>query len=102
MATADGADERNLTNHAAFDGWPAWSPDGRWIVFASDRGGNQQIHVMTPDGENVRLVAATPDRGTAPQWSRDGADIFFPVCSRGPDGGGCEIYRAPAPVDDGS
>src|SRR5262249_32060415 len=28
VANADGSEPRNLTNDPAFDGWPAWSPDG--------------------------------------------------------------------------
>ena len=28
VALADGSDEHNLSNNAAFDGWPAWSPTG--------------------------------------------------------------------------
>ena len=28
VADADGSNPRNITNNPAFDGWPAWSPDG--------------------------------------------------------------------------
>ncbi len=37
---ADGSGQTNLTNHAADDFWPAWSPDGSQIVFYSLRDGN--------------------------------------------------------------
>ena len=37
IANNDGADIRNLTNGPAFDAWPAWSPDGTKIAFASSR-----------------------------------------------------------------
>ena len=33
----DGTEQRNLTNQAAFDYNPIWSPDGRTIVFESER-----------------------------------------------------------------
>ena len=34
---ADGSNPVNLTDHAAFDGFPAWSPDGMKIAFQSSR-----------------------------------------------------------------
>lgn len=33
----DGSSWENLTNHGSFDFWPAWSPDGRYLLFVSDR-----------------------------------------------------------------
>lgn len=33
----DGAGRTNITNHGAYDLWPQWSPDGRFISFVSDR-----------------------------------------------------------------
>ena len=45
----DGGNQRNLTNNPGDDRYPSWSPDGKGIVFSSDRndmGGNRQIYVM--------------------------------------------------------
>ena len=39
-----------LTNSAAIDTSPSYSPDGQRIVFNSDRGGSQQLYVMDADG----------------------------------------------------
>jgi TolB protein len=97
IANADGSDAKNLTNHPAFDGWPSWSPDGSLIAFASNRRSSYQIFVMKPDGTGVTLVANTEGRATAPVWSRDGASIYFPVCTNVDFGRGCEIFVAPAP-----
>ncbi len=33
----DGSRPRNLTNSGAYDLWPSWSPDGRYLLFVSDR-----------------------------------------------------------------
>ena len=34
----DGSGQTNLTNNPADDEWPAWSPDGTRLTFASNRG----------------------------------------------------------------
>ena len=97
IANVDGSGIRNLTNHPAFDGWPAWSPDGKRIAFASNRNSSYQIFVMDADGSNVRLVANTEGRATAPQWSRDGRSIYFTNSWRTGLKGAAEILKAPAP-----
>jgi serine/threonine-protein kinase len=53
------------------------SPDGRWLAFDSNRGGEQRIYRMRlPDGEPQQL---TTDSGSVffPQWSPDGGEIVM-------------------------
>jgi Tol biopolymer transport system component len=38
----DGKGLEQITHHAEFDGFPMFSPDGRFLVFASNRYGKQQ------------------------------------------------------------
>ena len=42
VQNVDGSDLRQLTNDAAADSWPVWSPDGRWLVYTSLRDGQQE------------------------------------------------------------
>ena len=46
---SDGGDPVQLTHNSVFDGAPAFSPDGRNILFTGFRGGTRRI-VMDADG----------------------------------------------------
>ena len=92
IANSDGSKAVNITNSPAFDGWPAWSPTGSKIAFASNRAGNHEIYMMNPDGTGVRKVANTEGRATAPKWSIDGATIYFPNCRKVDFAYDCQIY----------
>ena len=59
------------------DMWPAWSPDGRRIVFTSTRDGDPEVYVMNADGSEPRRLTTTPGRDAHPSWSPDGATIAF-------------------------
>ena len=52
---------------------------------------------MNADGSDVKLVANTEGRATAPKWSPDGKSIYFSNCWRTGRSGACEIFVAPAP-----
>jgi len=74
-----GGNELNLSNNAAFDGWPMWSPDGRRIAFASNRTGpanTGQIWLMNPDGSGLEQVSRGPWAHAQPAWSGDGKLVY--------------------------
>jgi Tol biopolymer transport system component/DNA-binding winged helix-turn-helix (wHTH) protein len=77
-ADADGNQPQRLTTHPGVDDYPAWSPDGTHIAFASDRGGDGlQIHIMRADGSGLRRVTALRDSCIEPRWSPDGRRLAF-------------------------
>jgi Tol biopolymer transport system component/imidazolonepropionase-like amidohydrolase len=68
-----GGEARRITSGTAYDVQPRFSPDGKWIAFASDRGGMENLWVADREGKNPRPV--TTDKANAinsPAWSPDG------------------------------
>ncbi len=57
-----------LTENSNINEWPRWSPDGRHIVFASNRTGNFDIYTMDADGSNVRRLTHGGN-SFSPAWS---------------------------------
>jgi Tol biopolymer transport system component len=71
-------------NTPAIEGTAAFSPDGKWIVYASDESGRYEIYAQafapsTPaSGGKVPL---STNGGVTPQWRRDGRELYY----RSPD-----------------
>ncbi|CAN5884394.1 hypothetical protein BH18ACI4_BH18ACI4_07090 [soil metagenome] len=84
LVNLDGSGLTKLTSNSGLNGSPSWSPDGRQIVFSSNRGGMHKIYIMNADGSDQHAIA---ERGTQPSWSPDGSKILF-VGGRG-DATGC-------------
>jgi hypothetical protein len=73
---ADSGERRRLTTGGG-DGQPAWSPDGKRIVFISKDDGNFELYVINRDGSGkVRLTDEVHSDGL-PVWSPDGGWIAF-------------------------
>jgi Tol biopolymer transport system component len=86
----EGDNRRQLTDNAASDFAPTWSPDGKKIAFVSNRDGNNEIYVMDadvcdaaappapdcPDAEVTRLTNH-PAADQFPVFSPDGTKIAF-------------------------
>jgi TolB protein len=73
----DGSGVIRLTDDPANDMFPAWSPDGQQIAFASGRDGNWEIYVMDADGGGVQNLTNNPAEDFSPSWSPDGTRIAF-------------------------
>jgi len=76
MRAGDGEAQR-LTNGGARDWFPAWSPDGRYLAFASDRDGNENVYLYDTGDQSTVQVTDHPADDTRPVWSLDGARLVF-------------------------
>ena len=74
---ADGSDLQRLTNTPGYDAEGTLSPDGRTIVFTSQRDGDLDIYTMNTDGSNVRRLTTEPGYDGGPFFSHDGTKIVY-------------------------
>ena len=49
-----GGSAKRITSGSGFDGQPRFSPDGKSIVFVSDRTGSENLYLVDPEGQRVR------------------------------------------------
>ena len=54
----------------------ALSPDGRWLAYASDQTGQQEIW-LRPFVEPGAPSRVSPNGGLEPVWSRDGRELYY-------------------------
>jgi Tol biopolymer transport system component len=67
---------RPLVQTRFADGYPAVSPDGRWLAYSSDESGRNEVYVQPYPGPGPRQLVSI-DGGTGPAWSRDGHELFY-------------------------
>ncbi len=94
LALPDFANAESVTQTDQ-DTAPALSPDGRQVVFMSQREGNWDIYLINVDGSNLRQLTDNPGQDGLPAWSPDGRAIAYvsnqdngwSVMVMAPDGG---------------
>lgn len=84
IADADGHNRHRLTSGVKSSRSPAWSPDGRWIAFLSDRPGQladspadkTQLYVMAADGGEAQQVAKFDAGAGGFEWAPDSTTLI--------------------------
>jgi eukaryotic-like serine/threonine-protein kinase len=56
--------------------FPRFSPDGKWIAYASDETGQFEVYVQSFPGLDVKRQISN-NGGTQPRWRRDGKELFY-------------------------
>lgn len=79
---ADGT-EKTITAGGGGEGSPAFSPDGKLLLFISPTKAGRQIHIYDLETEAVRQVTSMKTPVTEPIWSPDSSRILFASPSAG-------------------
>lgn len=74
-----------LSGSESEDCWPALSPDGRKVAFASKRDGNYNVWIFDRETGELKMVSSHSEATIPRQWSSDGKLI---VCVAGRDNAG--------------
>ena len=77
---ADKGDVRNLTNSSgSAERDPAWSPDGKFVSYFSDKSGEYRLYIEAQDGLTPprEIVLQNPTHYYTASWSPDSKKILF-------------------------
>ena len=72
-----------IAQFKGINGAPAWSPDGRYIVFTSDRAGQPQIYRMTADGRQTQRLTFEGDYNARASYAPDGRSLALVSSAQG-------------------
>ena len=77
MADLDSGRTRQLTDDAAAEATPVWSPDSRSIVFQTFRSGGAELYIVNADGSGLRKLTAAAGEQSSPAFSPDGSKLAY-------------------------
>ncbi|MEX0893827.1 MAG: PDZ domain-containing protein [Gemmatimonadota bacterium] len=72
-----GGDARRITSFQGQETQPHFSPDGRWLAFSAQYGGNTDVYVVPAEGGEPRRLTWHPAGDVVQGWSPDGARVLF-------------------------
>ncbi len=77
LIPSSGGEIRQLTNSPRHDRHPRWSPDGKSILFESNRGGSFQLYVQSTDAAEAKQLTNISTEANSGVWFPDGKNIAF-------------------------
>ena len=77
VVDSQGGEARQLTMNPSYDYSPVWSPDGKWIAFASDRYGNFDIFRISVKGGECKRITTHSAKETPWSFTPDGKNIVY-------------------------
>jgi tricorn protease len=79
LAQTKGGSARQLTHHPAADGYPSFSPNGKYLAFSSSRSGSRQVHLMPYVGGQPKQLTAHTEGFTVEGWHPDGKRVLTSI-----------------------
>ena len=76
-ASETGADPDRITDHRGHDMSPKFSPDGKWIAFASNRYGNNDVFIVPSVGGTAKRLTFHPGGDDVVGWTRDSTKVLI-------------------------
>lgn len=76
-------DQRQLTADSIHDAHPAYSPDGQWIAFISERSGSVQVWLLPRAGGEARQLTHAEDAYANPlSWLPDSRGVVYTAAGK--------------------
>ncbi len=72
-----GGSSRRLTSSQGQTSNPHFSPDGKWVAFSGEYGGNTDVYVVAAEGGEPKRLTWHPSPDVVEGWSPDGKSILF-------------------------
>ena len=85
IAKTDGSMRRQLTRGEKSSTNPAWSPDGKWIYFGSDRFGKNNLFRIPVDGGEAEQLTKTKGGVGVFALSKNGGTVAYTSAEPDPD-----------------
>jgi eukaryotic-like serine/threonine-protein kinase len=76
MPLRGGGEPRPWLQTQANEAWAEFSPDGRWMAYASDVSGRDEVYVRPFPGPGTPYQVSV-EGGRSPLWARGGRELFF-------------------------
>lgn len=73
----DRGDIQRVTQSYSREDDPAWSPDGKWIAFVSDKSGREEVWMAREDGTGLKMLSDGDGEKVAIQWAPDSKALIY-------------------------